>query len=469
MSRTKGWTWVLLPVLFSLFSCATYNTQISKYYSQVVGGNYEAADAAIDKIRKLQVNRNKLLYLLEKGKLAHLLHEYENSNRFFNEADSFIEDVRTSAGDVALSVLLNPMMSTYKGEDFEKFMIHYYKALNYLYLGLPDEAMVEARRISLQSYAQQDKTGNKQSRYSDDAFSLMLQGIIYEKNNDLNNAFIAYRNAVDVFLKGNGVYYNVTIPEQLQKDLLRTAYLNGFTDEQDRYEKLFNRKYAREVAGEGGELVLFWENGLAPVKEEQNFFFALNKDNAGNFFFSDNSGLFVIPFDVSSHNVNRNDLKIENLRSFRVAFPRYVEQPTRYHSATVSLNGDTYILEKTEDINAIAFATLKERFLKEAGVTLGRLLVKKMAEMAARPQSDSAKNKEVREAAALALQIFNFVSEKADTRNWQTLPHTIYYTRIPLKKGENKILLQANPGNASSELLVEGRGGIEVRNICTLR
>ncbi|MEI9808406.1 MAG: hypothetical protein WDO16_11350 [Bacteroidota bacterium] len=65
----------------------------------------------------------------------------------------------------------------------------------------------------------------------------MLQGMIYEKNGDINNAFIAYRNAVDVFVKNNNSYYGIRMPEQLKKDLLRTASQNGFVDEISRYEK----------------------------------------------------------------------------------------------------------------------------------------------------------------------------------------------------------------------------------------
>ena len=38
----------------------------------------------------------------------------------------------------------------------------------------------------------------------------------------------------------------------------------------------------------------------------------------------------------------------------------------------------------------------------------------------------------------------NFASEQADTRNWQTLPHSIFYTRIPLAKGENKLRLHTD-------------------------
>jgi len=458
----------VLSLMLFLFSCATYNNRITAYYSKMADGNYKQADAALEGNRILHARRNKLLYLLEKGKLAHLMKEYDTSNTYFNQADNFMEDVRTTAADIALGTLLNPMMQAYKGEDFEKFMVHYYKALNYLYLGQPNEAMVEARRISLQSYAQQDKS-QRENRYSDDAFSLMMQGIIYEQSNDVNNAFISYRNAVDIFLKNNNQYYGVNLPGQLANDLLRTAGQMGFLDEQGRYEKLLNTTYRAAPKPEGGELVLFWENGLAPVKEQQDFFFALTKNGVGDFVFVDPSGSFNIPFDFASTNARGEDLKLEDLRSLHVAFPRYREQPVFYTSATIALNNHQYHFEPAENINTLAFATLKERFLKEMTTALSRLAVKKLAEAAARPKKDD-KNKDTKEAVALAIQLFNFASEKADTRNWQSLPHTISYMRVPLQPGVNvlQVTLSGQAGKTFN-LVVEGNGSLQVRNICTLR
>ena len=458
-----------LPYFLILFlvSCGSYNRQIGTYYAEVRNGNYEKADAALNHNKKLQLGRNHLLYLLEKGKMAHLLKQYDSSNRYFNEADLFMEDARTSAGDIAIGTLLNPMMQTYKGEDFEKFMVHYYKALNYLYLGQDNEALVEARRITLQSYALQDKKNNNENRYSDDAFSLMMQGIVYEQDRDFNNAFISYRNAADIFLKKDNMYYGISLPLQLKKDVLRTAIINGFTDEMQRYEKLFNITYQKEEVPEGGELVVFWENGLAPVKQEQNFFFSLTKDGAGNFAFIDPTGAFNIPFDAGT-SINRDDPNINNLRTFRVAFPRYEEQPLVYSSAAVVANNKTYELEGAQDINKLAFATLKERFLKEMSLALSRLAVKKLAEAAVRPKKDD-KNKDEKEALALAIQAFSFISEKADTRNWQSLPHTIYYTRIPLSKGANAITLQVGGSSKVIQLQAEGTGRLQVQNICSLQ
>jgi hypothetical protein len=458
----------VLTLTLLLFSCATYNSRINEYYGQVVNSNFTRANKLLDKNKILQAKRNQLLYLLEKGKITHLLKQYDSSNIYFNQADLFMEDVRTTAGDVALSTLLNPMMATYKGEDFEKFMIHYYKALNYLYLGNQEEAMVEARRITLASYTQQDKTNNRTNRYSDDAFSLMLQGLIYETDGDINNAFISYRNSADLFLKSNNSWYGVEIPMQLKKDLLRTASMNGFHDQVERYEKLFNTSYTPDPIAEGGELVVFWENGLAPVKREQNFFFALTKDGLGNFSFVDATGTFSIPFDFST-GVNKNDLKLSELRSLRVAFPKYEEQPLFYRSASVTAYDHQYSFEQVENINTIAFETLRQRFLREMGLALSRLAVKKLAEAAARPKSDD-KNKNEKEALALAIQIFTLASEKADTRNWQSLPHTIYYTRIPLKKGPNNLTLQLSGGSSQSiTIAVEGNGKLQIRNICSLR
>ncbi|HKO81581.1 MAG TPA: hypothetical protein VJU78_14350, partial [Chitinophagaceae bacterium] len=113
-----------------------------------------------------------------------------------------------------------------------------------------------------------------------------------------------------------------------------------------------------------------------------------------------------------------------------------------------------------------------------------RLAVKKLAEAAIRPKeeknddknkTEEQKKKEKRErnqreALALGLQLFNFATEKADTRNWQSLPHTIYYTRVPLQRGVNNFSLQLNGNSSTSiQLSVNGNGGLQFQNICTLK
>ncbi len=101
---------------------------------------------------------------------------------------------------------------------------------------------------------------------------------------------------------------------------------------------------------------------------------------------------------------------------------------------------------------------------------LARLVVKKLAEMAARPKSDD-KNKDTKEAIALAYPGLQLrYGKKLNTRNWQSLPHTIYYTRIPCSR--EPITSSSAPTVQASEtinLVVNGRSGQQVQNIVTLK
>jgi hypothetical protein len=258
---------LLMPVLYS---CVSYNQRMAVYYNQLESKQYDKAMRTLDKTKLIKRDRNKLLYYFEMGKLYHLKKQYDSSNSFLNKADHFIETERKTAGDVLKANLINPMMATYLGEDMERFMMHYYKGLNYLYTNQTSEAVVEARRITLANNAQSDEFNNKTNRYSKDAFAMNVQGMLYEAASDINNAFIAYRNAADVYLKSNKKYYGVSLPNQLQQDVLRTANLMGFESEQQQYEKLFNTTLQKDTSA-GGYLILFVERGMAPVKKRTKF------------------------------------------------------------------------------------------------------------------------------------------------------------------------------------------------------
>jgi hypothetical protein len=78
--------------------------------------------------------------------------------------------------------------------------------------------------------------------------------------------------------------------------------------------------------------------------------------------------------------------------------------------------------------------------MKEMGEALLRFALKKAGEYAL--------SKENKEAGAL-LGIANAIAEQADTRNWQTLPRTISYVRVPLKVGKNSVSVQSLASNSS--------------------
>jgi hypothetical protein len=460
-----------IGLMLFLSACSTYNQSVAPYYKNVSAGNYPQAEKELDKNSLIQAPRNKLLYLMEKGRICHLKGEYENSNTYFNQADQLLDEGLTSASDAAVGVLLNSASQKYKGEDFEKFMIHYYKALNYLYLNKTEDAIVEARRITLQAQEQGDKYNNKDSRYSNDAFSLMLQGMLYESNNDVNNAFISYRNAAEIYLKSpDKTYYGTSMPVELEEDVIRTAKLNGFTTEADQFETTFGIKYEPAQPSEGGELIFFWENGLAPVKTQVDLFFSLVRNSNGDLFFTDAAGGLVVPFNYSG---DRNRVNTKSVESLRVAFPKYVAQTPYYSSASISVNNQDAPLIKAEDINELAFKTLQQRTLKEMGGILSRLAVKKIAEYSLRAAAKSdGKTNGLLEGLGYGIQLYSLLSEKADTRNWQSLPAYISYARIPLQKGDNQVRITLKNAQGATEtktISVQGTGRLQFYNYATLR
>lgn len=474
--RTIHWigkTSILYVLMFFVFGCATYHDRITDYYQKVGNEDYDAADKALDKNKLLQKSRNQLLFLMEKGKVAHLKGEYALSNDYFNQADLLVEEGMKTTGDLAVGLFLNSMSQKYKGEEFEIFMLHYYKALNYMYLGQTDDAIVEARRITLQNYAQSDKYNDKATRYSKDAFSLILQGLIYEQNQDYNNAFISYRNAVEVYQSSaDGVYYGVSIPENLKYDVMRMAYKMGFTDEVRKFEKQFNTKFKDYANSDGGELVLFWENGRAPIKIQENIVFSLIKGENGALVFTNALGI-MIPLDFGI----AGSTSLNDVHSVNIAFPKYIVQKPVYTSGIVTANEQkAFKFEKVEDLDALAVMTLKERAGREMSQILTRLAVKKSAEYAlkaaARANAKNGQNDALLEGLGLGVQLFSLLSEKADTRNWQTLPAQINYVRLPLQKGKNAVLVkldQDKGGNLEHKVEVEGNGTMKFHNFATMK
>ena len=464
---THQWKWLLplLLVMTFLFSCRTYHDAIGHYYGAISAGRFDEASRQLDDNRFLQYGRNKLLFYLEKGKTTFLQGHYQESNGYFNAADSLMGSPgRNKIWDQTLGLVTNPAMQVYRGEDFEKLLIHYYKSINYLQLNMMEDATVEARRISLSGYALNDRKNNNANKYANDAFSMIIQGVVYESGGDINNAFISYRNAADLFLRQpDKTYYGITLPLQLQEDLLRTAWQLGFRQELDYYAKQFGRNYQPVNNNDGGEVLVFWENGLAPVKAEANFFFTLTERGPGNFVFTDPDNTIFIPFDFQLFSRDSCQQLRRHFDAFRIAFPKYVEQPLYFTNASIQTDSSfTLPLEKVEDINQLAFRTLQERFLKEMGLALTRLAIKKLAEQQVKKENESLGE---------ALNILNILTEKADTRNWQSLPHSIYYTRIPLKKGANKVTLTLQGQQRSQTVVFDvfGNGRLQTIHYSSLQ
>jgi len=411
-----------------LCGCASHYTKNIDLYRSIETGQFETANKLLEKDEKSAKNRNRLIYFLNRGYVSWMLNNYRQSVDFLNTAENIIDDHRLQLGAEALALVSNPMMKPYRAEDFEIVMVNCFKAINFMQMDEYESAMVECRRINIKLNQLNDKYPDHKNRYQRDAFANVMMGLLYDANGDYNNAFIAYRNALEIYETDYSQNFNIQPPQQLKTDLLRTAYIMGFGSELDYYERKFGMKY-KPVQKPEAEMLFFWMNGFGPVKDEWSLNFTVIRGAGGLVTFVNEGENLSFPFPLgkSSESDGLKDLKV-----VRVTFPKYVERKPASISAVISSGAASYPIEPAQDINAIAFKTLNDRFMREMASSLFRVATKQALEELTRKKDKGA---------GAILSIVNAATEKADTRNWQCLPHGISYARIPLTKGDNKLTL----------------------------
>jgi hypothetical protein len=428
-------------ILFASFTflaaaCATYYQKNFDFNYEFERGDLQQALATLKKNDKQEQGRSRFIYMVNNGLLLSILGQYEESNEYFEKAFLFGEDYHINYLNEAVSYFTNPTVTIYHGEDHEHLMLLYFKALNYLKMNKHEEALVECRRLNIRLNQLSDKYTSPE-KYQRDAFIHTLMGIIYQSDKDYNNAFIAYRNALEIYENDYAKMFGMEVPQQLKSDLINTASWTGFTKEAEEYKEKFGIPDYKPAAPDA-ELVFFWHNGLTPVKSEWSINFAIDPGTNNGVVFSNPELGLVFPFELDEDdNEKRSDLT--RLQVFRVAFPRYLERPAYYTEGDLKLNGESYPLELAEDINKIAFYSLKKRMVQEFSKGLLRAALKKVTEQSLRKED---------EGLGAVLGLVNAMTEKADTRNWQTLPHSIFYSRIPLKEGANEVTLSLKADSA---------------------
>lgn len=426
---------ILLMMLSS--ACATFYETTYDYNKQFEEGKLDKALASLRENTQYRKETVKFLYYVNNGILLSIMGQYEESNNYFEKAFLFGEDYRLNLFREAASYFTNPSVTIYRGEDHEHLMVLYYKAMNFLKMGRHEEALVECRRLNIRLQQLSDKYSSE-NKYRRDAFIHLLMGTIYQADKDWNNAFIAYRNAYQIYEEDYERLFGIAAPDQLKADLLRAAWNTGFTDEYEFYKQKFNWSDFN-VVNPDGELVFFWHNGLSPIKDEWSINFVVNREGDNMFLFSNPDLNMQYSFYVSSDD---EKAQLSNLEVIRVAFPRYLERPVYYAQGTIKTTDSSFALQLGEDVNRVAVKCLQERMAFEFSKSLLRVALKKSLEYSARKEDKSF---------GAIVGAINAATEKADTRNWQTLPHRIHYARVPLKSGENPIVLVLSRADGHSD------------------
>jgi len=137
---------------------------------------------------------DELLRLMHRGLLLHYAGRYEESNEVLQRAEAIIDDRYTRSVSLALlSIVTSDRALAWLPSDTERLMVNYYGALNYLALGDPEEAAVEARRLSrLLERGEEDELEPDELAMRE--LLRYFAGSVFEASGNSNDAAVAYRH-----------------------------------------------------------------------------------------------------------------------------------------------------------------------------------------------------------------------------------------------------------------------------------
>ena len=380
-----------------LTGCASYQSRLSPARQDLVNGQCGKALATLQDLSS-KTDGDQLVYLMDYGSALQICKEYKKSNEIFLKADKLSEQIDyQSVSRVAGATLLNEEMIQYKGDTFEKLFINASAALNYLQLGETDEALVEVRRINekFKKFNADDK-----KKFELNSFSQYLSGLIWELNQKYDDACISYKAA----------YQIDSTSRQVALDMLRGCWLARRTQEYDELLKQVQptaEELKKVKQKSKDEFFVIFMQGWGPRKEPrpENHLFP-----------------HLVPVSSVTQSLQIDVVDNSSLEQKYISQPVYnVEQ-----AAIQTLNDDYKTLIARRVGARVAKEVLADQ-IRQKDKTLGNIAWLVMV-----------------------------ASERADLRQWSTLPQSIHVLRLSAPKGSFTMKLKGLDRNQNvSEVFEE--------------
>ena len=442
----------LIPLIF-LAGCGPSANRYVLIEQSLREGDPARAAAIVEQTETEYGSRNQVLYGMDRGLLLQLAGDYQQSNTELERAEEEVDRLYTrTIRSQAAAYLSNDNTLPYEGEAHEHVMLNVVKALNFAMEGEIEGALVEARRIDHRLNLLADMMNDK-AGYRSDGFPRYLTGILYEAAGDINNAFIAYRNAYDAY-EAMRAWSRTPIPPSLRIDLLRTADALHLEDEFQRYKRIFSDvDWESDPSHEQlAQVVLISYNGRAPRKEDLYLDLPISLDALQLVLL--NRGMLQ-----SRHRWHRGtDTVLYGLSGqvVRVALPRLVPQKTNVPfermTLTDALGRQVAVRsELAHNVTAMAEKSLEKRIPAITAKALARAATKFALAEGATRGAQQAVGKDVAPLVGLLVSLltkgFAIASEEADKRSWQTLPDEIHVARAWVRPGHFEVKVEpSQPG-----------------------
>lgn len=449
MEVKKTVLWGVLGCTVLLMNGCATNSVFSAYPSQVEGikqqvtvGDFVAAHAVLEKKSK---GADKLLYLMERGRIAQIagdipssIEDFELVLAEFEAKEAAAKMTASGAAGAAGALLLNENAIPYEGESYERIFVHTFQALNFLQQRNLEAAGVEVRRANLaqqlalreneaalnkaeardedarkeamikgqnrdykQKFSSLSELASKVKNSFQNAYAFYISGLIYEIRGENNDAYIDYKKALEIYPDNR----------YLRDDVVRLATQLGMAEDLEALKApLAKNNLKRPETGEG-KLVVLYEQGYVPEKQEVNVLIDLRG----------------IPNNM--------------------VFPTYVNNQPPRRPLVIGLNGAR--LGETETIvepTAMAAKALEERLMG--------MIVRQGLRVLARERM---KDKQMESVFGMLAGLGQMLLNRADLRSWLMLPAEVQILHSAAGQGEQTLTLK--DGIHSSEVTVDIRSG----------
>lgn len=389
---------VCLPFFF--MSCTSV-AHYQKIDEAVARGNYRDGLEQIKSVKDDNYQKkDRVLYDLEAGMLAHYAREYGESSKLLGSAEKNIEAAFTKSVSLEVSsYLVNDNTKEYPGEDYEDIYLNTFNALNYYYNGSTEGALVEIRRMNNKLRYLSTKYGteitNAQKKimeksaevpydpatatvsFSNSALARYL-GMLFYRGEGLRDDARIDRDQIKLAFANQAAMYPFKIPVSIQDDL--------------------------DIPAGKARLNVISFSGFSPIK----------KENA-----------IRIPFTLTNW--------------IKIAVPVLIIRPSVVARTEVVLStGERFDLEQVEDMSAVALETFKQKAALIYLKTVLRAVIKASSSVVLDAASEEANDS----GTALLLGVLSFgsqiyaeASEQADLRLSRYYPSAAYVGGITLTPG----------------------------------
>lgn len=397
---------------------------------------------ALEEFEKQRERKSDLLYLLERGYMFHLAGRWQESNVAFEAAERRFEELYTkSLSRQAISLISSDLALPYRSTPFEMQIVQYYRALNYMALGLPDEALVEARKANhiLKSYEPGNDSASRQ-----DAFIQYVTGLLYESQAEVNDAIVSFRESARLYATQEKEA-GWSPPMWVNEDYYAAAKHLELNHELDRLLQEDSTVAARATANDRNNLVLFFESGFVPFKEPVDITFPVyddvdddddkdkkKKKKKSRARHNKVAGRYVRDYGHNVYSYRHDEVELDHF--LRFSFPELLDAPRQVYSCELELaDGRVFAAVPAMNLSAIARHDFDDRIPGILLKTIARALVKEAVRKAAKKED---------EALGWLVNIATSALEQADTRGWVFLPGQIFMLKAHLEPGPQVLTMR---------------------------